>query len=471
MTVNHIHSLLESNRTEELELVLETLTKKLVAYSKWASSDEGVVGKFVDPQVLSKELSLKFVDEGEGPEGLFEDVDLLLDNSVVTWNQGFLDKLYASTNPVGMASDMLLSILNTNSHVFTVSPALTIIEQRTAREYASLFGFRGPKPGGLTFPGGSYSNMTSMHVARSILYPETKLHGNGSHKFAVFTSAHGHYSVEKSAIMLGLGSESLFKVKVSPDGRMIPEELENEINQAKAKGYTPFYVNATAGSTVYGSFDDFEAISRIAKAHGLWMHVDGSWGANVVFSKTQRHKLKGAELADSLTANPHKMLGVPTTCSFLLVPDTKTLQIANSLQAPYLFHSSHDGDEYFDLADATMGCGRRPDALKLYLAWHWYGTQGFGDRIDHAFDLTKYLAERVKLNPNFILVSEFPPPCLQTCFYYAPGGKLPQDEKEVSRITRYIVGELQKRGTFLIDYAPNSSGSGEFFRVVINSPM
>lgn len=463
--------MLEANRTEELELVLETLSKKLVEYSKWASSDDGMVGKYTDPVVLSKELNVKFDEKGEGYKGLFKDVDLLLKNSVVTWNQGFLDKLYASTNPVGIASDMLLSILNTNSHVFTVSPALTIIEQRTSKQYANMFGFNGPKAGGLTFPGGSYSNMTSMHVARSILFPDTKLHGNGDRKFAVFTSAHGHYSVEKSAIMLGLGSEAVFKVKVFDDGRMIPEELEKEIVRAKENGYTPFYINSTAGSTVYGSFDDFEAISTIAKAHGLWMHVDGSWGGNVVFSQNQRHKLKGASLADSLTVNPHKMLGVPTTCSFLLVPDTKTLQIANSLQAPYLFHSSSDSDDYFDLADATMGCGRRPDALKLYLAWHWYGTQGFSERIDHAFDLTYYLAEKVSNSSQFVLVSEFPPPCLQTCFYYAPQGKLSQDPKDVSDMTRYIVRELQKRGTFLIDYAPNSNGQGDFFRVVINSPM
>lgn len=471
MTFPQIASTLESDRTLELELILQTLAKKLVAYSGWASSKQGLVGKYTDPIALSKALPLQFGQDGNGPVGLFKDVDMLLDNSVVTWNEGFLDKLSASTNPVGIASDMLLSILNTNSHVFTVSPALTIIERRTSREYAKLFGFKGDRPGGLTFPGGSYSNMTSMQVARSILYPDTKLHGNGDHKFAIFTSEHGHYSVEKSAIMLGLGSQALHKIKVSSDGRLIPEELEREITKAKENGFTPLYVNATAGSTVYGSFDDFEAISKIAKRHGLWMHVDGSWGANVIFSETQKHKLKGVELADSLTVNPHKMLGVPITCSFLLVPDIKILQKANSLQAPYLFHASSDSDEYFDLADATMGCGRRPDALKLYLAWRYYGTKGFGQRIDHAFKLTQHLAKKVKESPNFVMVSEYPPPCLQTCFYYAPDGVLSETGSENSKVTRYIVHELQKRGTFLIDYAPHSDGRGEFFRVVINSPM
>ena len=365
-----------------------------------------------------------------------------------------------------------LSILNTNSHVFTVSPALTIIENKTSHEYAKKFGFTGKYSGGYTFPGGSYSNSTSLTVARSILYPDTKLTGNDGHKFAIFTSSHAHYSVEKAAIFCGIGSESVFKVQVSVDGRMIAADLEQQIECAKSEGYTPLYVNATAGTTVYGSFDDFNAIADVAEKHKIWLHIDGSWGGNVVFSDKQRLKLKGAERANSLTVNPHKMLGVPTTCSFLLVPDKRVLQTANSLKAPYLFHnSSPDDEDLYDLADATMGCGRRPDALKLYLSWHWYGSSGFAQRIDHSFAVTEYLARSVKDQINFVLVSEFPPPCLQTCFFYAPGGKLSKNQDENSRITRHIVSELHRRKKFLIDFAPDSQDQGEFFRVVVNSPM
>lgn len=353
-----------------------------------------------------------------------------------------------------------------------VSPALTVIERKTAHEYAKLFGFTNSNSGGLTFPGGSYSNSTSLTTARSFLYPDTKLHGNSKYNFAVFASKHAHYSVEKAAIFCGMGSNAVFKVEVTKDGRMLPSDLENKIESAKAQGFTPLYVNATAGTTVYGSFDDFNAIADIAKKNKMWFHVDGSWGGNIVFSEKHKYKLAGVEHANSITVNPHKALGVPMTCSFLLFPDESILQEANSLQAPYLFHNNHSSEENYDLADGTMGCGRRPDAVKLYLGWHWFGSAGYGRRIDHAMSLSRYLAESIQSRPGYTLVSDFPPPFLQVCFYYSPRGALSSDPAENTRIIRGLVSSLHQSGKFLVDYAPEGgvNGRGEFFRVVVNSP-
>uniref|UniRef100_A0A060T3R8 ARAD1C35882p n=1 Tax=Blastobotrys adeninivorans TaxID=409370 RepID=A0A060T3R8_BLAAD len=469
--MTRIESDLEGNRVAELEAVLEILTKKLVDYAKAGNDPRGNIGPRHSPKELDAKLNLSLPAEGQGLEGLIKDADQLLENSVVTWNAGFLDKLYASTNPVGIASDMLLSILNTNSHVFTVSPAMTLIENKVGHEYAKLFGFTDRHSGGLTFPGGSYSNFTSVTIARSMLYPETKEEGNFK-KLALFASNHCHYSVEKAAIFCGMGSKSLFKVKVNKAGQMLVEDLEAQIKRSIELGYTPFYINSTAGTTVYGSFDDFNAIADIAAKYKMWLHVDGSWGGNVVFSQKQRVKLNGVERANSITVNPHKMLGVPTTCSFLLVPDKRILQTANSLNAPYLFHNRDDSqEELYDLADGTMGCGRRPDAVKLYMGWRWYGTEGYGKRIDHAFALAEYFARKVNDAKDFVLVSELPPPCLQICFFYAPGGKLNDNADANSQLTREIVEELHRRQRFLVDFAPDADGRGEFFRVVVNSPV
>lgn len=460
---------LDEHRAEELEQVLKELSSRIVAYVKKADSPGGVVGQHKDPNELVSTLKIGLGSKGQGLSGLLETTDEVLSNSVVTWHKTFLEKLYAATNPVGVASDLLLSILNTNSHVFTASPALTVIEKHTGREYARLFGFDGPRAGGLTFPGGSYSNITSMHIARAILHPETGVSGNSAVRgpLVVFTSAHSHYSVEKSAILLGLGSANVRKVPVNEKGEMIVSELERAITESKANGEVPFYVNATAGTTVYGSFDDTNSIADICDVHGLWLHVDGSWGGNVVWSSSQRHKLYGSHRARSLTVNPHKMLGVPCTCSFLLVPDTHQFQ-ANSLSAPYLFHNNGDDDDSWDLADGTMGCGRRADALKLYLGWQWYGAEGYAMRIDHAFEISAYLANRVAALPDFVLLSEQPPPCLQVCFFYAPGGELGTADQNTQR-TRKIAKKLFADSKFLVDYSPHPE-HGEFFRVVVNAP-
>jgi glutamate decarboxylase len=297
------------------------------------------------------------------------------------------------------------------------------------------------------------------------LFPETKTAGNGSHQFVMFTSQHGHYSLEKAAQMVGLGTQNVISVPVDKQGRMVPSEFEKLVLKAKEDGKTPFYLNATAGTTVLGSFDPFTELSAICKKHKLWLHIDGSWGGPVIFSQAQKHKMKGSELADSLAINPHKMLGTPMTCSFLLGPDIRIFHKANTLPAGYLFHSNGGADdEVWDLADLTLQCGRRGDALKLALSWIYYGSDGYEKQIDQAFSTSSHFTSLLKSNSKFELVSEDPPPCLQVCFYYKKDGKLGSDE-ENTKTTSEIVRRLIPRG-FMVDYAPGEKGS--MFRVVVN---
>lgn len=357
--------------------------------------------------------------------------------------------------------------ISSQVHVYQVSPALTVIEKTTARALASLVGFTGPHAGGISQQGGSASNTTSIIVARNTLYPDSKTSGNGTHKFTLFTSAHGHYSLEKAAQMCGLGTDNVVSIPVDDKGRMIPAKLEEAIEASKKNGQTPFYVNATAGTTVLGSYDLFKEISAICKKHNTWMHIDGSWGGPVIFSSKHKYKMAGAEFADSMAINPHKMMGVPTTCSFLLGPDMRIFHKANTLPAGYLFHADSDSssEEVWDLADLTLQCGRRGDALKLALTWIYYGTSGFESQIDHAFSIASYFATAVSNRADLVLISENPPPCLQVCFYYAKDGKLKESKDENTKVTAEIVHKLILRG-FMVDYAPGEKGS--FFRVVVN---
>lgn len=468
---------LEKDRVEELDQLLTALKPKILQYIEKSdpNSDEyeiSSLGKYHSPGFLKQQFNADLSSDGikGNDEEVMGFLDKVLEYSVNTWNPGFMDKLYASNNPIGVVSDIILSILNTNSHVFTVSPVLSVLENMVGKKYAQLFYTNNQDTcGGLTFSGGSWSNITSLQMARSLKYPDTKLEGNGGYKFAVFTSKHCHYSVEKAAQLLGFGSASVFKVDVNEDGTMKHEDLTQAIQDSIAKGFTPLYINATAGTTVFGSYDNFNQISQIAKTYDLWFHIDGSWGGNVIFSETHKLKLSGCELSDSFTVNPHKMLGVPTTCSFLLIPNVKSFQTAMSLSAPYLFHGRDNEEENFDLADGTMGCGRRADAFKFYLSWLYYGTNGFKTRIDHAFTIVEYFITKTKSDERFLLIIDNPK-CLQVCFYYNPH---PETQLENhTEVTRYISRQLHKKGRYLVDFSPNPNGdnSGEFFRVVFNSP-
>lgn len=261
---------------------------------------------------------------------------------------------------------------------------------------------------------------------------------------------------------------------------MDPAALESRLKKAREEGKTPFYVNATAGTTVLGSYDPIRAISKICRAQNLWLHVDASWGGPAIFSPDlAKERLDGSHLVDSIAINPHKMMGVPCTCSFLLGANLRQFHAANTLPASYLFHADADaeGEEHtggdqmpadvYDLADLTLQCGRRGDALKLYLSWAYHGTEGYRQQIETAFDTAKYFANLVEAHGDLKLVSENPPPCLQVCFFYAKGGGVKEVGEENSRVTREVAKGLVPRG-FMVDYAGVDDGRGSFLRCVVS---
>lgn len=208
----------------------------------------------------------------------------------------------------------------------------------------------------------------------------------------------------------------------------------------------------------------------MAKKYTCWLHVDGSWGGTAIFSdkvKQEKNWFEGSELADSFTLNPHKLLGVPLQCSMLITPHDGHLLFAraNSTKADYLFH----GNPY-DLGAGTIGCGRRPDATKVFLAWKFYGQQGLGARVDKALNSATEFTKIVRERPHFQLVVD-PSPFLQICFWYLPP-QLDTSTKE-KRVLSIVTRELHKRvnqsGEFLVDHAP-LEGVPDFFRVVVNAP-
>ncbi|KAL6721052.1 Glutamate decarboxylase 2 [Lecanora helva] len=428
------------------------------------------------PQKLAQLMDLSLPENGLAKEGFLKQVEQILQYSVNTWDRGFLGKLYASTDAPGLAAELLLATLNTNVHVYEVSPALTLIEKETTKALAHLFGLKGPHAGGISVQGGSMSNTTSIVIARNTLFPQTKTHGNTPNnlRLVLFTSAHGHYSIEKAAQMLGLGSLSVRSVPVDPEtGSIDPSAFSSQVKRAKEEGYTPFYLNATAGTTVLGSYDPITPLSAICKEHNIWLHIDASWGGPAIFSPTHKHKFLGSHLADSIAINPHKMMGVPITCSFLLGKDMRQFHASNTLPAEYLFHSDAPGggevsaaEEVYDLADLSLQCGRRGDALKLYLSWIYHGSSGFAAQIDTAFDTAAYMATLVSEHPDLLLASMSPPPCCQVCFFYAKGGVLKGDKGGNKRVTSEIARGLVPRG-FMVDFA-GVDERGPFLRVVVS---
>ncbi|CEJ04597.1 hypothetical protein G6F70_007736 [Rhizopus microsporus] len=469
---------------KELEVMLSRIQHIIVDYVQKGQEQLVPVVNYHTPEELYKLFDFTLPNKGVGLEGIFKTISSTLEYSVNSWNPRFLDKLYAGTNPIGVISELLLAVLNSNAHVFHVSPVLSLMEIEVTKAVGQLLNM-GEKAGGILCPGGSASNLLAMITARNKLFPSIKTEGyfprpfhpqSKYGKLKVFTSIHSHYSIDKAVQVLGLGLDNIVKVPVDHEGRMQVDVLEKLIELSIQKDETPFFINATAGTTVLGAFDPIKDIAMIAKKYHCWLHVDGSWGGSVAFSdkvmKTTSW-LEGSEHADTFTLNPHKLLGVPLQCSMLLTPHEGHLLFAksNSSQADYLFH----GNEY-DIGAGTIGCGRRPDATKMFMAWKYYGKDGLGGRIDKALSLASQFTSMVRERKGFKLVQD-PSPFLQVCFWFVP----PSIEKHVeslkgkeyslclSRITRHLHQQIQEKGEFLVDHSP-LEGIPDFFRVVINAP-
>lgn len=312
-------------------------------------------------------------------------------------------------------------------------------------------------------PGGSASNTLAVQTSLANVFPTYQEGGLLSLgvRPILFTSEQSHYSLDKAAISCGLGLGSVWKVPCNQFGRMDPKSLEQMISElSKDSKVKPFFVNATAGSTVLGSFDDLEEIGKVCEKHRIWLHIDGSWGGPVIFSNKWKSLMQGSSRAQSVTMNPHKLLNVPHQCSFLIFRSGSVLN-ANALDASYLFHSKGLKE---NAGMKTMGCGRRGDCLKMLLAWLQFGREGFGEHVDRGMDLARRVVKKVQNMSERLELGPTPEPLfLQVCFR-PRSSKADASVGSLSEATRKVHTTIRERRRFAVDFAPLPGGIGDFIR-------
>ncbi|XP_013788993.1 cysteine sulfinic acid decarboxylase-like isoform X1 [Limulus polyphemus] len=431
------------------------------------------VTEFVDPEDLKRKLDLEILDEPASNEellGLCEDV---MRYSVKTGHPMFLNQLYHGLDGYCVAGAWLTDVLNTSQSTYEISPVFTVMETFVIRHIIN--NFIGWDDGeGIFSPGGSVANMYAMFVARHKALPDVKTKGlRGFPQLVAFVSEDGHYSTTKTANWLGIGTDNLVIIKVDDRGRMVPEDLDRSCKEAKQQGKLPFYVCATAGSTVLGSFDPLHQIADICQKHDLWFHVDAAWGGTVLLSRSHRHLMDGVNRADSVTWDFHKMPGLSLYCSVFLTKWTGMLYECNSSCAEYLFQEDKHYDGAYDTGEKSVQCGRKVDVLKLYLAWRGRGQIGMEQLVNHAFNMAQYFFEKIKHTKGFKLVlPEFQ--FTNICFWYVPPslqGKehTPDFWDQLSTIAPKLKEKMTKQGTMMIAYQPLSSKSfPNFFRLIVH---
>ncbi|PKI84944.1 glutamate decarboxylase [Malassezia vespertilionis] len=428
------------------------------------------------PQALRKRIDAAWPMQGMDDAALLGTMQLLLENSINPWTERFMAKLYSAPSIASVCGEMLLAAMNASVHVYSASPALSTVEDACAAQLAALFDFA-ENADGITMPGGAASNTLAVQTALCAAFDGTYrrdgvyglveyLHRNGRQgrgaRPALLTSAASHFSLDRAALAAGLGMDAVVHVPVDAHDRMrvdaLAAILDAMTRDPSHPNGAPFFVNATSGTTVLGAFDDIEAIAHVCAKYHCWLHVDASWGGAAVFSPAQRSALlRGSGMADSITINPHKLLCVTHQCSFLLVRDARVLR-EHAIHAGYLFH---ERGPVVDHAMKTLGCGRRGEALKLYLTWCRHGTAGLAAHIDAGLAVARHVLAQIQACPLLELGPLAEPLFLQICFRPVQYGSATG-----SAATHKLHAALQAERQFAVDFAPTAQG--DFMRLVVH---
>ncbi|PIO41232.1 hypothetical protein AB205_0131940, partial [Aquarana catesbeiana] len=230
-------------------------------------------------------FTLELSDEPEPLEQILVDCSDTLKYGVKTGHPRYFNQLSSGLDMIGLAGEWLTATANTNMFTFEIAPLFIIMEELIIKKMQELIGWREREMDGIFSPGGTISNLYSVLVARYKFFPIVKTKGMAAlPRIVLFTSEHSHYSFEKTSAVLGIGTENVIAVKCDDRGKMIVSDLEEKILKAKEQGHVPFYVSATAGTTVYGAFDPFSEIADICEKYGLWMHVDMCYASKASYT-------------------------------------------------------------------------------------------------------------------------------------------------------------------------------------------
>lgn len=442
---------------ESLERWLSRTTTFLKKYFHQNADPQTKVVDYFSPSKLREDLDLTLGPSSSEDE-TWRCLEQIMGHSVRTSHPLFLNQLFGGVQPESLSADIMTSALNATMATFEVAPVLTLIEKELSRKLCDLIGFKLGE--GIMVTGGSNANLVGLLCARQFKVPDIKKRGYENKNYIVYVSADAHYSYEKAVHIAGLGTDQLRLVNLDANGAMDPAHLRELIHQDQAQGFEPMMIGATMGTTVRGAFDPLAELNLIARENNLWLHADAAWGGGAALSEKHRPLLNGIHLADSVTFDAHKTLSTGLITSFVLCKHPGMLrQMNQGGGSEYIFHDYDNSD--WDTGTYSLQCGRRADALKLWLLWKSRGDRGMEAHIDHLFDLTTYAKNKITLHPRMKLLSS---QYLNNCFQIIPVAK----NVDMNQFTLKVRTHLVKNGRALVNYVQKPDGT-TFFRLVTSN--
>ena len=368
-----------------------------------------------------------------------------------------------SSNFTGAMGDFMAAIVGSN--LGGGNHAAALVDRQVVGWCKQMVGFPATASGTLV-SGGSMANIICLTVARNVMADcDVRAQGVSGIKnpLRFYASDQVHSCHQKGLEVLGLGEQSLCKLKSNDGFQLDIETLKQAITNDRNAGLKPTCVIANAGTVNSGAIDNLNAIAAVCQEQGLWFHADGCIGALIAIAEKNKHLVAGLEKADSVALDPHKWLHAPFEVGCAVIKDSQAHLNSFSLTPEYLEKAQRGIAATNDwLFDYGMQTSRGFRALKVWLAVQEHGIKKFGRLIDQNISQAAYLSDLILKQPNLELLTATVINIV--CFRFKPDNL---KDEELKNINVEIMLRLQETGIAAI--SDTTLAGNHCLRVAINN--
>jgi len=374
----------------------------------------------VQPGQIRASLPGAAPQQGEDFETILKDVEDLILPGVTHWQSpNFFAYFPANTSGPAILGDLLSSGLGVQGMLWATSPACTELETHVLDWLVDMMALppafkSGSTGGGVIQDSASSAALCALLAARERATGYRSREEGSDGRLVAYASTQTHSSVEKAAMIAGIGARNLRQIEVDEKFALRPDALAWQIKKDRQAGRAPFFVCATVGTTSSNAVDPLPKIGRICRDEGLWLHVDAAMSGAAALCPEFRPLFAGLELADSYCFNPHKWMFTNFDCDCFWVADRAALIQALSILPEYLRNEATESGAVFDYRDWQVPLGRRFRALKLWFVIRHYGVEGLQYHVRRHVELAQEFARWVDEDERFELAVQ--PPLNLVCF-------------------------------------------------------
>ncbi len=406
----------------------------------------------VQPGEMRQRLPENPPEEPVSMEAILRDMEEYIVPGLTHWNHpAFFAYFGISGSGPGILGELLSAAFNVNAMLWKTSPAATELEEVSLDWLRQLIGLP-PSFSGVINDTASVSTLCAIAAAREVATDfrsrvEGLSAGSRGARIRLYTSQEAHSSVDKGAVVAGIGQEGVRKIATDREFRMDPEALRGAIKEDIREGWRPFSVVATVGTTSTTSIDPVAEIADICEEYGLWLHIDAAYAGAAAVVPEMRWVLDGCDRANSIVVNPHKWLFAPIDISAFYCREPDLLLRTFQLVPEYL--KTAEEDVVRNYMDYTIQLGRRFRALKLWMIIRYFGKNGIARLLSEHVRMAKEFAGWVDADPGFERLA--PVPLSVVCFRANPWAKAKgqlteQVEDYLSKLNERLLNEVNATG-------------------------